>query len=272
MFPDQYVHRWDLTDALLIASTKTSDVYRVRSEGRDAVLKVLTEIGQKYEGDSAEALRVFAGRGAVQLYRADQGALLVEFAGGRQLKHLVESGDDERACEIACDVLAKLHFKPAVKPANIIRMEQNFRALFAKVEMGETDPIFGKAATVARKLLESEHDAVMLHGDIHHGNILESESRGWLAIDPQPIWGEKTYDFANLFFNPDNLPELVERPERIEMMLDVFERIFAINRTRILEFAFAFGCLSVSWCLEDGTDPSRRLRLSRLLHARLVSI
>jgi hypothetical protein len=42
-----------------------------------------------------------------------------------------------------------------------------------------------------------------LHGDIHHDNILDFGRRGWLAIDPKRLFGERGFDYANLFCNPD---------------------------------------------------------------------
>jgi streptomycin 6-kinase len=44
---------------------------------------------------------------------------------------------------------------------------------------------------------------VVLHGDIHHGNILDAGQRGWLAIDPKGLIAERGFDFANMFCNPD---------------------------------------------------------------------
>ena len=43
----------------------------------------------------------------------------------------------------------------------------------------------------------------MLHGDLHHDNVLDFGERGWLAIDPKRLLGERGFDFANIFTNPD---------------------------------------------------------------------
>jgi len=52
-------------------------------------------------------------------------------------------------------------------------------------------------------LLADQHDVGVLHGDIHHGNILDFGPRGWLTIDPKGLIGERDFDYANLFCNPD---------------------------------------------------------------------
>jgi streptomycin 6-kinase len=40
-------------------------------------------------------------------------------------------------------------------------------------------------------LLTTQREKVVLHGDMHHGNVLNFGSRGWLAIDPKGLIGER---------------------------------------------------------------------------------
>jgi streptomycin 6-kinase len=47
------------------------------------------------------------------------------------------------------------------------------------------------AAETAADLLATQHDVVVLHGDVHHENVLGFGSRGWLAIDPKALVGER---------------------------------------------------------------------------------
>lgn len=42
-----------------------------------------------------------------------------------------------------------------------------------------------------------------LHGNLHHDNALNFRARGWLALDPKQLVGERGVDFANIFTNPD---------------------------------------------------------------------
>jgi streptomycin 6-kinase len=66
---------------------------------------------------------------------------------------------------------------------------------------------------IADKLLDDPRDIVALHGDIHHGNILDFGERGWLAIDPKGLIGERGFDYANNFCNPD--AAIATRPGRL---------------------------------------------------------
>lgn len=92
-----------------------------------------------------------------------------------------------------------------------------------------------RCAAVANVLLSSPHDEVVLHGDLHHGNILDFGTRGWLAIDPKGLVGERGFDYANIFTNPDladpTKPVAIE-PERFAQRVNIVSEIARIERQR----------------------------------------
>ena len=53
------------------------------------------------------------------------------------------------------------------------------------------------AAELLRELAPTQGEQVVVHQDLHQGNILASR-RGWLAIDPKPLAGEREFDVASL--------------------------------------------------------------------------
>src|SRR5262245_10315386 len=60
-----------------------------------------------------------------------------------------------------------------------------------------------RAGAVMRELCVSATQRVVLHGDLHHDNILRAAHEPWLAIDPHGILGDPGYDVGALLFNPD---------------------------------------------------------------------
>ncbi len=264
-----YCEKWKLSEPLKMAETITSSVYRVNYKNGFAALKILSAVGRRHEATAPSVLTHFNRDGAVGIFNFDDGAHLLEWVNGPHLKSLVEVADDHLASEVICDVLEKIHGNKVLCPTEIKNLKTHFRALFAMAEQAE-DPLFKEGARVAARLLEDEQDIVLLHGDIHHKNILKSQTRGWLAIDPQGVIGERTYDLANAFFNPDDMASFVETESRIRTMCAIFSERLRLNPTRILEFAFAYGCLSSAWCIEAGQDPSRRMRIAAILQ-RVIS-
>lgn len=93
------------------------------------------------------------------------------------------------------------------------------------------------------------HAVIPLHGDIHHDNVLHDRERGWLAIDPKGLLGERTFDYTNIFCNPDL--ETATSPTVFSRRLDVVPDESKIDRERLLRWVFAYAGLSASWCMED---------------------
>lgn len=264
-----YLKRWNLYNPRDLAVTPTSHVYLVSSEYGEAVLKILSREGEKSERNGALALQRYGGKGAVSLLRADEGAHLTAFVGNRSLKDLVVAGEDESAARIICQVSEKLHSYSGDRPLGLPSIKGNFEILLNQAKGEPIDSVFRSASRVASHLLDSESEPVLLHGDLHHENILYSEENGWLAIDPKGLIGERTYDFANAFYNPEGLFEVVESVRRIERLSAVFSDYFSIDQGRVLEFAFAYGALSAWWAMEDGLSPEPRLRVASVIYSLL---
>lgn len=259
----KYCQSWQLSEPRLLTSTFTSDVYLVCFNGSQAVLKILNEKGKQFEVRGAAVLKCFNGNGAVRIFQADEGAHLLEYVDGPPLRSIVEEGDDTFATEIVCQVIEKLHSYDGPIPNELISMERNFRALFLRAKQEPLDSLYVKAARLAEKLLATEQETKVLHGDIHHENILKSSRRGWLAIDPQCLFGERTYEVANTFYNPNGFLEFASSPETILRRCEIFASKLNLDEKRILQFAFTYGCLSAAWCIEDGQSPDGSLRIAK---------
>ena len=244
------------------------------TEHKTCVLKCLNKVGQHDEADGARLLEWYSGSGAVRALRWDPQAHLLEYAGEQQLKDLLlqDSSKDSIVTDSFLEVIHKLHTQRAEPPPTFIGLRRRFRELFRKAETENSDSIFGYAAQLTETLLQStqESDVVALHGDLHHENILYSK-RGWLAIDPKGLTGDRHYDVANLFCNPDDQESLVLNPERIKMLTNKVVSQLSMERTRVLQFALAHAVLSATWSLlEDRhSNATLRLRVAELLHQEL---
>lgn len=244
-----YLLRWDLTPDGEPFSTPSSILLPVKRAGSPAMLKIAIE---EEEQKGGALMRWWDGDGAVRVLEYDESALLLERAIGKaSLAQMARSGQDDEATRILCSVTAKLH-KPRARPLpKLIPLAQWFRALEpGAAKYGDFLPL---AAAIARELLANPQDVCVLHGDIHHDNILDAGARGWLAIDPKRLFGERGFDYANILRNPDF--EIATAPGRLARQASIIAAHAKLDRTRLIKWVVALTGLSAAWILDDGNDP-----------------
>ncbi len=96
----------------------------------------------------------------------------------------------------------------------------------------------------------------MLHGDLHHDNILQ-QGNDWLIIDPKGVIGEQAYEIAAFIRNP--IPNLLSNDNAKDIVQDrinLFSHILNIPKTKIANWCFAQAVLAWIWALEDCCDTS----------------
>ncbi len=194
--------------------------------------------------------------------------MLLEYAEGDDLAELVKAGRDDEATKIIAGVLNELHFASrAAFPGNLTPLLRRFQSLFDKADEDRqqaSSSVFVRGAAVAHDPLTDQGPAHVLHGDIHHENIRQHRGRGWLAIDPKGLVGDRTYDAANALCNPHSLPEIVLNRDRLLQQAGIMAAALDLNRDRLLSYVFACSCLSACWSVEDGQDPSQALAMAKI--------
>jgi streptomycin 6-kinase len=261
---DAHLARWGLTPDGAPISTASSSLLPVRRDGLPAMLKVAHGAEERA---GAWLMAWWGGDGAARVLAHEGDALLLERAlGPGSLTEMVRRGGDDEASRILCAAAARLHAPRAGRPPELVPLERWFQALgpAAAAHGG----ILARADAAARALLAEPRDVTVLHGDVHHGNVLDFGARGWLAIDPKGLVGERGFDFANLFCNPD--PETATAPGRLARQVEVVAAAAGLERGRLLRWILAFAGLSAAWSLEDGDDPTFALAVADLASAELA--
>ena len=262
MFQD-YLARWQLIPDGEPIATPTSHLLPVIHNNAPAMLKIALEAEEKNGG---ALMAWWNGGGAARVLAHDGDAVLLERATGTQsLSEMARSGRDDDACRILCGVVARLH-APRDRPAPALTpLTRWFRELApaARLHGG----ILTHCAETAQELLAHPQDEVILHGDIHHGNILDFGGRGWLAIDPKGLFGERGFDYANMFCNPDG--DTATASSRLARRTDVIASAAGLDRQRLLQWVLAWSGLSAVWMLGDGEAPDHTLEIASQAAAEL---
>ncbi|WP_112775909.1 aminoglycoside phosphotransferase family protein [Cupriavidus alkaliphilus] len=259
----RYLRRWALVPEAEPVLTPTSCVQPVSYRGQPAILK-LAMCDEERRGNAVMAWWNGSGAAARILAQYDDAVVMERAQSAGSLADLSRTGRDDDAMRIACAVLGRLHAHTAPDPPPVVSLGDWFAPL--------TNPswphgnILRLSALVAKDLLSAGAIApVVLHGDMHHGNILHFGAQGWLAIDPKGIVGERAFDYANLLCNPSRRIAVGRFHQRVAILVEAA----GLDRHRLLQWTLAWSCLSALWMMEDGLSPDTRLRIAALAATEL---
>lgn len=267
----QVLRQWDLTIENPFPLSMNWVARVRRADGTTAVLKLGVPEGG-HLADEATALEFFAGNGAVALLARDDmlGALLLEEARPGVMARSLVPERDEAATAALIDVMRRLH-RPAPTGIPLPELSRRVASFDDHLRRFPGDgpvprPLVERARSLFAELCATATERVVLHGDLHHDNVLTADREPWLAIDPHGVVGDPGYEVGALLYNPgpdsadDTVLDLAEA--RIEQLADGL----GIPVERVTAWGFVQGVLSEVWTFEgDGTANMRSLRLAERL-------
>jgi streptomycin 6-kinase len=260
--PAPWLDRWNLTVSGEQIVTHSSVLVPAMQGERPVMLKLTQEPDEQIGG---AVLAWWNGNGAVAVLQREHGALLMERPTGTEsLYQLALQGSDDAAIDILCQTTAILHSHRGPNPPAVPPLDHWFRDL---LESTDRRPEVIEGRRLLELLLATERDQVILHGDIHHRNVLATNDGRWLAIDPKGIYGERAYDYLNIFRNPN--ASIATDPARFETRLAQITRTAELDRQRLLQWIAAFAALSLAWNYYPEGSPAADLTLARLALTRL---
>jgi streptomycin 6-kinase len=273
--------RWRLDPDGPPVRTASSVLAPVARDGARLMLKVPLVEEERRGG---RLMAAWAGRGAAPVLASDpDGTVLMARAEDAGILVREASSDgpdadarDDRATRILARAAARLHRVP-LEPravADAVPLAVWFREL--------TEPerplprSLDRGTAVARELLAGSGRTAVLHGDVHHGNVLRfgdghghedagtgtgtADGDDWRAIDPKALAGDPGFDTANVLANPT--PGIALRPGRLARRARVVAEETGADLDAVLAWTEAWCALSAAW---DRDDPASRPRVEALL-------
>ena len=236
------------------------------------VLKLAKQPGDEWH--SGEVLRAFSGDGMVRVLESEAGAVLLErLQPGTELVELVRRGNDELATEILAQVIRQTadHSPPANCPT-VLDWGLGFDRYISSDNSQISAATVNEARELFQTLAESQRSSMLLHGDLHHYNVLFDEKRDWVAIDPKGVVGEMEYEVGALLRNPIEKPELLTSETTVARRVEFLVTELRLDYYRTVAWSFAQSVLSAIWEIEDGrtlTPDNSTLRLAQTLKRML---
>lgn len=262
-----YANRFEFSPEAPFSNLSYNFVLRAkRSGGKPVVFKssfLKDELSRE-----VSVLRAYEGRGAIHVLDADEGKGVALLEGADPGTPLSSIEEDARATDIFCEVFRRLHLPapagslfPSIKQhfAAIERYRERFDAMNAAAPLPES--WVENAEECLAYLVSTTNENFLLHGDLHHDNILRHGEEQWAVIDPKGIIGDIHFDTIQYLLNYEDRDGDCEQVlrRRIAIMADSL----GLDHRRISMWGVARGVLEACWTIEDGgTDWHRGILIT----------
>jgi streptomycin 6-kinase len=235
---------WDLSLLKQIDNLSMNYVASGFRGDQEIILKISLDEDLIFrERTALEALRAF---GAVKVLGYKPNALLLEkLEPAISLKtYLPERGGE--ALKIACEVTKKLHQARIPSNINLPSIEERFSLL------DKEWPITQNYLILAREyrdyIFKKYTTRKVLHGDLHHENILQ-DGGAWKVIDPHGVIGFPINEVWAFVYDIDkDIPFIADY---LDFLIEDVNKCY-----------FMHTVLSSLWAIEDNMDPKHYLQLA----------
>ncbi|MET3728377.1 streptomycin 6-kinase [Fictibacillus halophilus] len=228
------------------------------SEGSEVVLKVVVDL-KEFEAE-LRSLKLLSGESTVKVLAFDSERRIMILERIQPGQTLAEIEDDDKATLIAANVMKKLMI-PAPVDSNlstVLDREYTLKRIYQNYNSYQpvSKATIEEALFITKKLNSSIDKPYLLHGDLHHYNIL-ANGDSWTVIDPKGLIGDREYEVVQYLLN--KLPKY-QVEEVTENRVDIFVNLLNLNKERLLLRAYSHAVLATCWTIEDGNIHDDFLR------------
>lgn len=205
-----------------------------------------------------KTLQLYNGRHACKCYDLDSenSAMLLErITPGYNLASFQSM---EERIRIAADIVRKLPL-PAADTSGLPYYSAWLTRAFTKVKISgvmelSLHPLIQKAESYFVEIRNKNFPACILHGDLHHKNILYSKEGDWKIIDPKGVIAPRCFEAARFIDNEYEIYGYSEDMSRFKEMLSLLSGLLDEPEDIITKCAFIDKVLSICWSIEDNEE------------------
>jgi streptomycin 6-kinase len=124
-----------------------------------------------------------------------------------------------------------------------------------------------RADRIYKHLVRTSPRETVLHGDLHHNNILRAGAGDtWVAIDPKGVWGDPCFEVGAFMRNPyPQAAEWPQLPETLFKRIQLFSDELGFDMERVWGWSYAQSVMAAIWSVRDREDWRAWLKITEAL-------
>lgn len=113
-----------------------------------------------------------------------------------------------------------------------------------------------KARCIGEELFYKYDDRVLLHGDLHHDNIILNDKGTYCMIDPKGIIGPEIFDLPRFILNEMDFVSDDKCRKHILQIIEMISQKTKYSSIDIIKLFFMEIMLANVWYIEGGGKPN----------------
>lgn len=254
------IDHWSLSNLQAIYEREQSAVWSAESDRFGSVILKWNSTGQL--DSEYQMLSRLQGRRCCKVYGydKDRGLLLEE----RILPGMVlrEKQSLEKRVEILASVFREIHLPLQEEETYLDWLNKAHAFCESQNVSDELSRQATRARDICARLFEKYPERVLLHGDLHHDNLLRRVDGSYAVIDPKGVVGPEILDLPRFMLNEADFDD---DPAHMERAIRLVSRACGYPEEDLRQAVFMEAVLANVWCVEDGVPIRERwMEVARL--------
>lgn len=247
------VTKWELEHLWLLSGHGTKELYTGESRRYGPVILKKNMNLREFRGEYGMLSRLGCAQSArVYAFDGEAGLLLEErILPGAALRQEL---DPEKRVQCLSQVFRAIHTPANEGPTYLDWLRGIAEYCDNHRFSGELSGLAGEAYGICEELFQKYPERLLLHGDLHHDNLLKRADGSYAMIDPKGVVGPEILDLPRFLLNEMDAPHEGGLRDHMEKMIRLLAEQFGFPTEDLGNALFMEAVLAGVWNLEDGGE------------------